>query len=49
MSKTRENPPKSDEYNRFQELKRNLLAVPKKDVDKQKAKHEKSKDKRPAK
>ena len=41
--------PKSDEFTRFEELTRKLMSVPKAEVDKQKAKYEREKEKRPAK
>lgn len=47
MKKEESKTPKSDEYSRFQELTRKLIAVPKREVDKQKEKYEK--EKRPAK
>ncbi len=46
--------PKSDEYMRFEQTLRNLIAVPKSEVDKEKAKYERQREqagkrKRPAK
>ena len=44
MPKT-EQPAKSDEFKRFEELTRKLLAVPKSEVDEQKAKYERQREK----
>ena len=49
MKNSATNPPKPDEYSRFRELTKHLLAVPKKEVDKEKAKYDQRKEKRPAK
>lgn len=38
----------SEEFTRFQEFARKLIAVPKKEIDQQKAKYEKKKQKRQA-
>ncbi|HEX8283255.1 MAG TPA: hypothetical protein VF588_07860 [Pyrinomonadaceae bacterium] len=48
-----EKPAKSDEFKRFEELTRKLLAVPKSEIDKEKAKYERQREqegkrKRPA-
>jgi len=52
MNQAQAKTPKSDEFTRFEETLRNLMAVPKSEVDKEKAKYEKARDakkKRPAK
>ena len=41
--------PKPDEFSRFEELTRKLVSVPKGEVDKQREKYEREKEKRPAK
>ena len=39
-------PQKSEEFRRFEEFTRKLIAVPKKEIDQQKVKYEKKKNKR---
>jgi len=41
-AKTSSNP-KSEEFNRFEDFTRRLMAVPKKEIDQQKAKYERKK------
>jgi hypothetical protein len=45
MRKTQERQPKSDEFTRFEQTLRNLIAVPKSEVDEQKAKYERQREK----
>lgn len=47
MKKKPSKPP-SEEFTRFQEFARKLIAVPKKEIDQQKAKYERKKNKRQA-
>jgi len=52
MKNTHTKPSKSDEFTRFEQTLRNLIAVPKSEIDKEKAKYEKAKEakkERPAK
>jgi hypothetical protein len=54
MSSPKPKQPKSDEFTRFEQMLRNLIAVPKSEVDEQKAKYERQREeegkrKRPAK
>lgn len=54
MGKTQGTQPKTEEFTRFEEMLRRLVAVPKSEVDKEKAKYERQrkvegKRKRPAK
>lgn len=41
--------PKSNEFTRFEELTRKLVSVPKSEIEKQKDRYEREKEKRPAK
>lgn len=43
MKKPKSSKPPSEEFQRFQEFARKLIAVPKKEIDQQKAKYEKGK------
>ena len=45
MSKLHAKTEKSDEYNRFEQTLRHLMAVPKSEVDKEKAKYEREREK----
>jgi hypothetical protein len=40
MGKTQEKSGQSDEFTRFEQTLRNLIAVPKREIDKEKAKYE---------
>ena len=46
MNKTVKNSTKAEEFARFRELTRNLVAVPKREIEKQKNKYEKVKEKK---
>ena len=48
MSNPKTRQPKPNEFTRFEELAKKLVSVPKAEVDKQKAKYESEKEKRPA-
>lgn len=43
MKKAKPSKPPSEEFRRFEEFTRKLIAVPKKEIDQQKAKYEKQK------
>ena len=43
MKRTKPTKPPSEEYRRFEEFTKRLMAVPKKEIDQQKAKYEKQK------
>lgn len=45
MTKAKEPPPKSEEFTRFEQTLRNLVAVPKSEIDKEKAKYERQREK----
>ena len=45
----RKTQPKSDEFTRFEQFTKCLLAVPRKEIEREKAKYEAKKSKRPAK
>lgn len=45
MRKTEEKTPKSEEFTRFEQTLRGLMAVPKSEVDKEKAKYERQREK----
>ena len=45
MQKGQPKPPKSDEFTRFEETLRRLVAVPKSEVDKEREKYERQREK----
>ncbi len=45
MKKTEAQPQKSEEFTRFEQTLRNLMAVPKSEVDKERAKYERQREK----
>ena len=45
MNKTEPHTPKSEEFTRFEQTLRRLMAVPKSEVDKEKAKYERRREK----
>lgn len=48
MKKAKAQTDKPEEFKRFEDFTRRLMAVPKKEIDQQKAKYEKKKNKRQA-
>ena len=44
MRKAKEPKPKSEEFTRFEQTLRNLIAVPKSEVDKERAKYERQRE-----
>ena len=45
MRKTQENPSRSDEFTRFEQTLRKLVAVPKSEVDEKRAQYEREREK----